>query len=101
MCKLVAIFENTLRQLQGDVSGLDEFLTEKRLDEKIQKALSYRASFDFGKIQDVSHLSSQYFGSTSVIDPTNIDNISNGYSEDFPGNQEPTCTENYITDYQD
>ena len=35
-----------------------------------------------------------------MIDPATIDNISNGYSEDYQDfvfNSRPTCTENYIT----
>jgi hypothetical protein len=78
MCKLVAIFEKTISEFEGDP---DLILTEKILDEKIQKCLSYRANFDFGKIEDVCYLSSQYFGEASIIDVSNVDNISIGYSE--------------------
>jgi hypothetical protein len=77
MCKLVAIFEKTISEFEGDP---DQILSEKTLDEKIQKCLFYRANFDFSKIQDVSYLSSQYFGSASIIDTANIDNNSIGYS---------------------
>ena len=78
-------------------------MTDKKLDELLEKASHNRATFDFSKMPDVSHLSSQYFSRNSIVDPTTIDNISNGYSEDYHDyleNQRGTCTE-IIDNFQD
>ena len=82
---------------------MEQFLTDKKLDELLGKASHNRATFDFSKLADVSHLSSQYFSRSSIVDPATNDNISNGYSEDyqeFPQNQRATCTQ-IIHNFQD